>query len=398
MKRNLSQPLFGILTVLALTLSAFGITPAYAATPPVITEGGSVSVIVSENSSPTPFALTLHATDADLDPLTWSILTPAGFGSASVVAGEGVVHYLPLPNYNGADSFDVQVSDGNGSTDSITVNITIQPEPYTGPLLFNQSYGIVYDTWIGVSGVSAAFDGGEREGGVMPGAAPSGGGYRKATSGIFTFKPNFAFTQVKWLTYRGPDQGKAQVLVDGVVKTTVDLYRATPQWQYLVTLSGLKNTKHTISIRAMNAKNALSAGKWVVVDGFKIGATSYDDNKIGGKAEYTYGSWLGRINRSAYANAYRISDKANASMNFFFEGVTLDWVTACGPAYGKADIYVDGVLKQTVDLYSASQQWQYKVTISDLMYGTHIVLIKVLGAKNPASTGTGIVSDGFIIN
>ena len=85
-------------------------------------------------------------------------------------------------------------------------------------------------------------------------------------------------------------------------------------------------------------------------------------------------------------------------MGFRFDGVTFDWVTARGPAYGKAAIYVDGVLKKTVDLYSASQQWQYKVTIAGLPYGSHTVLIKALGTKNPASRGTGVVSDGFVIN
>jgi hypothetical protein len=33
----------------------------------------------------------------------------------------------PDSNYNGADSFIVQISDGNGGTDTITVNVTINP-------------------------------------------------------------------------------------------------------------------------------------------------------------------------------------------------------------------------------------------------------------------------------
>jgi hypothetical protein len=56
---------------------------------------------------------------------------------------------------------------------------------------------------------------------------------------------------------------------------------------------------------------------------------------------------------------------------------------------------VDGVLVKTVDLYKASQQWMYLVTVDGLTYGPHNVVIKVLGTKNPASTGTGVVCDGF---
>jgi len=93
--------------------------------PPVITEGATVTMTMSEDGSPTPFALTLHATDANFDPLTWSILTPASHGTAGVGAGTGIASYTPVFNYLGSDSFVVQVSDGRGGTDSIIVNVTI---------------------------------------------------------------------------------------------------------------------------------------------------------------------------------------------------------------------------------------------------------------------------------
>ena len=36
-----------------------------------------------------------------------------------------VIGYIPTANYNGTDSFDVQVADGKGGSDSITVNVNI---------------------------------------------------------------------------------------------------------------------------------------------------------------------------------------------------------------------------------------------------------------------------------
>jgi hypothetical protein len=95
--------------------------------PPVITEGATVAVAMSENGMPTPFNLTLHATDANGDTLTWSVITPATNGTATA-SGTGtskVIGYTPVTNYVGSDSFVVQVSDGNGGTDTITVNVTI---------------------------------------------------------------------------------------------------------------------------------------------------------------------------------------------------------------------------------------------------------------------------------
>lgn len=94
---------------------------------PLISEGESTSVTISKNGVPTPFSLILHATDADNDTLTWSISGAASNGTA-VASGSGAsvtVSYTPTTGYVGSDSFIVQVSDGKGGLDSITVNVTI---------------------------------------------------------------------------------------------------------------------------------------------------------------------------------------------------------------------------------------------------------------------------------
>jgi len=93
---------------------------------PFITEGNSINVTMSEDGSPLAFNLTLHATDADGDSLNWSISSPANRGTASV-SGTGTsksVSYAPNPDYNGSDTFEVRVDDGN-LADTITVNVTI---------------------------------------------------------------------------------------------------------------------------------------------------------------------------------------------------------------------------------------------------------------------------------
>lgn len=92
--------------------------------PPVIGQGSSTSVTMSEDGAPTAFALNLTATDSDGDALGWSVSGAPQHGSASVSGGS--VSYTPTANYNGSDSFVVQVSDGE-DTASITVNVTITP-------------------------------------------------------------------------------------------------------------------------------------------------------------------------------------------------------------------------------------------------------------------------------
>ncbi len=94
---------------------------------PVISEGESVSVVMSEEGVPTPFVLALSAVDNDGDTLTWRIKTNAfnGTATASGVGTFKAIGYTPNANYNGSDSFVVEVSDGNGA-DEITVMVTIE--------------------------------------------------------------------------------------------------------------------------------------------------------------------------------------------------------------------------------------------------------------------------------
>jgi VCBS repeat-containing protein len=94
---------------------------------PEISEGASTSVTMSEDGSPTAFSLTLHATDADLDTLTWSVATNADHGSATA-SGTGAskaISYTPTANYNGTDRFVVRVTDGQGGSDLVAVDLTI---------------------------------------------------------------------------------------------------------------------------------------------------------------------------------------------------------------------------------------------------------------------------------
>ena len=95
---------------------------------PVISEGSLIAVDMSEDNAPDPFSLTLHASDENTDDtLTWSITAQAAHGTASA-GGVGLskaIGYTPESNYNGTDQFTVSVSDGNGGSASIVVNVTI---------------------------------------------------------------------------------------------------------------------------------------------------------------------------------------------------------------------------------------------------------------------------------
>lgn len=110
---------------------------------PVITEGVSIPVAMSEDGIPTAFNLTLNATDVDSSIFTWSVASAAGNGTATA-SGAGsskAIGYTPNPDYNGPDSFVVQVADESSNTDMITVNVNIVPvnDP---PVANNDSFSV----------------------------------------------------------------------------------------------------------------------------------------------------------------------------------------------------------------------------------------------------------------
>ncbi len=99
--------------------------------PPVIDQGTSVSTAMDEDGAPTPWTPpAVSAVDVNGDTLTWSTISGPTNGIATV-GGTGAspttFTYVPNPDFNGTDSFVIQVADGNGGTDTITVNVTVNP-------------------------------------------------------------------------------------------------------------------------------------------------------------------------------------------------------------------------------------------------------------------------------
>jgi hypothetical protein len=73
----------------------------------------------------TSVAITLTASDADGDPLTYSIVTPPANGTLSGTAPN--LTYAPNANYNGTDSFTYTANDGTADSNMATVTITVNP-------------------------------------------------------------------------------------------------------------------------------------------------------------------------------------------------------------------------------------------------------------------------------
>ena len=86
-------------------------------------------------------------------------------------------------------------------------------------------------------------------------------------------KATFTFTgrQVAWVAPKDVNRGKAEVWVDGVKITTVDLYRSAlaPRLMVFTKDFGTSGT-HTLEVRVLATKNTSSSGTRVDVDAFAV--------------------------------------------------------------------------------------------------------------------------------
>ena len=96
-------------------------------TKPTITQGSSVGFSAIEDTKWIGDGL-LTASDIDGQDLSWALSAQPSHGSVVVEGLGGTIErleYVPEGNYSGADSFEVSVSDGVGSSE-ITVNLDVQ--------------------------------------------------------------------------------------------------------------------------------------------------------------------------------------------------------------------------------------------------------------------------------
>jgi len=110
---------------------------------------------------------------------------------------------------------------------------------------------------------------------------PNNGSFNNGGSAILAMDQGdvasftFTGTSVRWIGYRDPWSGIAQVYLDGALKGTIDTYSASEEAQaVLYSSSRLSNASHTLSIVITGEHDASSAGAWVWVDAFDVSISS----------------------------------------------------------------------------------------------------------------------------
>jgi VCBS repeat-containing protein len=154
---------------------------------------GNYSVTTEED---TPVSGQVVGSDADGDALTYALGTGPINGTVSVNAN-GSWTYTPAGDFNGADSFTVSVSDGNGGVTTATVNVGVTPindvpvidtsSPGFDPVAGNYSVTTEEDT-----AVSGQVVGSDADGDALTyalGTGPSNGTVSVNANGAWTYTP-----------------------------------------------------------------------------------------------------------------------------------------------------------------------------------------------------------------
>jgi len=209
----------------------------------------------------------------------------------------------------------------------------------------------------------------------------------------------FRGTAINWIGYRGPDGGIATVQVDGGVPTEVDTYSPSPKFQPVVfTATGLADANHTLTIQATGRKNAASTAARIVVDAFDVitPGRRYEERD----AAITYvGTWHSHNDARVWSEgATATSNETGATATFRFTGTSVSWI-GCekSSAGGTANVYIDGVFRQAVNLHQSYPIEGYQMSVfraDGLTNGPHTLTIEVTSPTG----GSYVVVDAFDVH
>lgn len=209
----------------------------------------------------------------------------------------------------------------------------------------------------------------------------------------------FTGSQITWYAALGPNEGQAQVSIDGTPQTTVNLYAPDPNQDSVPVFTRTFDTNgtHTISVSAVRNSDGSLSG--ISVDGFQAATSAPTVVQDSDPSVQYHGSgWAKQTDSRASGGTVMTSSNAGDSASYTFTG---DQITLTGrlcPACGEADVYIDGQYATRIDEYGyrGPDVWQAALFEQSWAHpGRHTIKIVVDGTSNISSTGNVISIDAF---
>ncbi len=190
-------------------------------------------------------------------------------------------------------------------------------------------------------------------------------------------------------TVVGPAFGTARVAIDGRFRATIDGY-ATRFGTKDRTWRHLGRRGHTLTVTATGGAAAKAAGSRVGVDALVVGTRTYAAPK------QRSAMWGEVTAPDASEGSYAVADVAGAWTSVRFRGVGVTLSTRVGPAFGRAQLWVDGKLVRSLDLSSTTGKVVPRA-VTGLGDRVHTVRLVVVGRAGASGSGAAVAVDGWTV-
>ncbi|MFM9975884.1 MAG: tandem-95 repeat protein, partial [Beijerinckiaceae bacterium] len=191
----------------------------------------SPAIVTNED---TAFIGSVTAADIDGDALSYATNTAPAHGTL-VVRADGTYTYTPTLNYNGADSFSITVSDGNGGQVVVTIPVTVTavndaPTVVNDSVTTAEDTPIIFDPRLNDSDIEGdALTITHADGQLLVTGTPvpvSGGTITRGADGRLTFTPTGGYSGTSSITYTATDGNGGSTT--GTVSLIVTLVNDAP--------------------------------------------------------------------------------------------------------------------------------------------------------------------------
>jgi len=354
---------------------------------------------------------------ADLGPPTVVITTPTTLGGAVRFAFSEPVHAVDAANLivkvaagSRVDASPVCRDAGSDRVSCAEGPVLSATLPPTHPFVAGQSYtavanpgaastSIVDRADLALATTTASFHAATQLTERAPGTNFAWGTRSddRALGGSYLFERrpgasvSFAFSgpAVTLWTIAGPSFGWARVEIDGAFRTRIDR-KASSFASLPKTFTGLGHGAHTLKVITLpgeHPSDPTGAGVDAIADGSGTRRSPASPQ----------GSWAAVAAGAADGGSYAMSGVAGAKASLRFRGTAVTIRTITGPAFGKAQIWVDGTKVAHRDLSAASTTYDVPWTVTGLSDHIHTIRIVVLGLAGASGTGTNVAVDGWTV-
>ena len=229
------------------------------------------------------------------------------------------------------------------------------------------------------------------------------GGYHTTSKALNAYASvKFTGDGIRWIGSKGSTYGQAKVYVDGVLKATVNQYRSTTARQQLLYSVADLDPKvlHELKIVVTTKAGSTAAG-YVSVDRLDVingtlaspAYTTIEDNTA---TIVKSGTWTTYQNSRMSGGTVAYSSSLGKGFTAKFTGNEIRWYGYKQSSGGRANVYVDGVLKKTVNFYSSTTQTQKLMYYGSGFDPSKTHTLKVVILTKSGSTKAGRVSVDFL--